>query len=1362
MTKGRTLRRIRKPSKKTYLLKGGQQALDYRNIQDLYVSQMEAKKELYNTIQKEGVTAYNYETSKKNNTSLTDIQNIVNFINTFRDTKNTEYNEIVNDIKNMIDKYGLEYKSYFIPSIQLLKESINDIDNLINYVLSIQTDFKNQIVHIHLISQRLGLLNSAKDSTNVINKQFESVKDSIEKIKTILVKEEEQKKTEKQAKNNRKAAKVGELAESVNTVKEFTNDPSTQFNPNSNPFVEGCPLGTVLGEDGKCNYYNDTILVKSIPRETKLINSDINSEWVIWFNNITPSSVNVPGNLNDPFVFERKPLQYLMRLRNDDIKYFTEKDDVYFNVKYIVTEQNGSLYKDPNGYYIFVKDIVEQSLNIPGFSKYYINSDNIPQAIQITDIPEEQKPILRNNLLQEKYFKALHDIDQILYGIKFIEVNKDETYNTIIPFYPNYSDYDLSGVDYMKLSNNRIDTIIYRYKGQFEKNLQDFNTPQLQVKPAQVLAPSPALRFFGGQIIPPSLLMAPEPIVVPAPVPEPVVAPAAAAAAVPLVFNSLSLDPHAYNAITNIYVNKYLQMSIDKYYNPFVFPQFFLNLGDYFIIHNIGNRPIIFNISGDSEEKRVVVYPNQLCCFVFTDYSNTLRYGFLFLDRYISYQTKSSKAAKYKDTYVFVENNQPLFDTEQNLISIPNFNPDTKIYYEYDDIFETTPKQISEIINIPILEYSISKKFYNYSSPFITLTTIGVTYVFCDSTGNPLLDILGYFIPVPSPIHYNNTKYIWYALEKVKEVTPLNNYDGVISIDELYNNKQFQSDYSTSVNAISIYINSQGLPLLANRESYLGVPPTAKTEVKQVQLYLPENFKITVIDGDASNLQIKTQMLVGLLKVYTQNTQVLETYYKDISGNMNNISSLKDELINTVNQIQISRDITDLNTNEVKAKQLYAQVLQTKANLEKYNGDILKRNIYNQEVNKVREIRNNDMANISLKIQTIKDDNLALIQFIATLTDNVNNNNNLDANSKTNILSKLNKSKLDINTIEQSEKTLEQSFKYVKNLIANSDTIENVNAQTQNVNVLLKSTESLERNVSTIAQTLKDLSVEITSNEANIKKEQVITLVNIIAENRMNVDKNTSYLESLPNDNQEINQQKEIIQNSIKVIDDIATNVANEQKVIVTFTPEIVDEQLIRYTNYLNNSIKNETQNITNAMTVIQNLQASASTTELVNYKTQLLEKINDYTKKHNSIGALLNNISSRITDEQKQRFEVELLENFNIVQDIENNINTLNTNMDVTNAINRIAEIDVLDSKIQYDIQVIELNTQNVPVPAAAIEETIVETSAPPPVDTLEQPLEQPVVQQPLEQKGGRNKKWQTRKQKRRKANTNTLVVAK
>ena len=1381
MTKGRTLRRIRKPSKKTYLSKGGQQALDYRDIQDAYVAQIADKKELYNTIQLEAASAYNYETSKKNSSSLTEVQNILSFITGFYDMKNTEYNEVIDNVKKMIDKYGLEYKSYFIPSIKLLKESINDIYNLIIYATRIQTDFTAGIVHLHLINQRFELLNNAKDYTNEINKQFVKVTDSIKKIEAILIKEESQKKAEREGVVLRTEVKKTELTPSIGIVKR---DYPVNFTPNSNPFIEGCPLGTVLGEDGQCRYYNENTLIESVPRQTNLINTET-SDWVVWFNSITPSSVN------DPIIFQRKPLQYLLPLRLEDVKYFTEKDDPYFNVKYVVTEQNGAPYRDPNGYYIFINDIFEQPLNIPGFSKYYVDSNKLPQAVQIIDIAEEKKPIFRNNLEEDKYFKALHDIDQILYGIKFVETDKDGNLpnGKIISFYPNYNDCEQSNLDYTKVSSNNIDSITYRYKGQFEKNLENINEPQLksvtapspstvnlsEAQPPSVgLSPSPApamQNLIGGQL---SNMFAPEPATVPSPatvlplVPAPATelayAPSPQPIQPPLVFDTLTLDPNAYNAITNMYVNKYLQMSVIKYYNPFVFPQFFLNEGDYFIIHNIGEEPIVFNLSANSEQKRIVVYPNQLCCFVFSNYSTTLRYGCLFLDRYIATQTKSSKATKYKNTYIFVENNKPLFDTEHNLIPVPNFNEITKTYYEYDDIFETTPKQISEIVNVPVLDFDISKKFSNYSSPYVTLTTIGVTYIFCDASGNPLLDILGYFIPVPSPLHYNNSKYLWYALEKVKEVTLLNNYDGVVGIDEDYTNKQFNSSYSTTINNYSIYINSQGFPLLANRESYLGVPPDSpvKTEVKQVQVFLPQNFKIALINEKVSNLQIKTQMLVGLLKVYAQNTQVLENYYTDISGNMNNLSSLRDQLNNAVNEIQISVDLETLNTKEAEAKELYEEVLKTKKNLEKYSSDRIQLNVYNQEVNKIRETRNNDMTNISIKIQNIKDNSKNLKQLAITLIDKVNSNNNLVANAKIPLLNKLNKSSLDITTVEQSEKTLEQTFEFVKNSIDSSDTIEKINKQAPNINILLKSSETLEKNVTSVAETLNNVSIEISSTEINVKKEKLVELVNTIATNKTTVNQNTAYLESLPTDNVKINEQKQIIQNSMKVVNDIATTVENDQKVVATFTPEIVDEQLIRYNNYVDTSIKNEMKNIEAAVTTIQGLQATASTTQLVELKTRLLQKINDFKEKHTSIETLLNNISSRITDEQKQSFEVELLTNYNTVTDIENSIDTLTTDVNVNAAISNVADIDALNDTIQYNIQTLELNTLAAPAPAGVGEtgvgETVIENEAspnteepattplePPATTPLEPPATTPTLQ------GGKKKRWPTRKNKRK-----------
>jgi hypothetical protein len=235
----------------------------------------------------------------------------------------------------------------------------------------------------------------------------------------------------------------------------------------------------------------------------------------------------------------------------------------------------------------------------------------------------------------------------------------------------------------------------------------------------------------------------------------------------------------------------------------------------------------------------------------------------------------------------------------------------------------------------------------------------------------------------------------------------------------------------------------------------------------------------------------------------------------------------------------------------------------------------------------------------------------------------------------------------------------------------------------------------------------------------------------------------------------------------MKVVNDIATTVENDQKVVATFTPEIVDEQLIRYNNYVDTSIKNEMKNIEAAVTTIQGLQATASTTQLVELKTRLLQKINDFKEKHTSIETLLNNISSRITDEQKQSFEVELLNNYNTVIDIENSIDTLTTDVNVNAAISNVADIDALNDTIQYNIQTLELNTLAAPAPAGVgetgvgetgVEETVIENEASPNTEeAATTPLEPPVTT-PLEPpattptlQGGKKKRWPTRKNKRK-----------
>jgi hypothetical protein len=288
-------------------------------------------------------------------------------------------------------------------------------------------------------------------------------------------------------------------------------------------------------------------------------------------------------------------------------------------------------------------------------------------------------------------------------------------------------------------------------------------------------------------------------------------------------------------------------------------------------------------------------------------------------------------------------------------------------------MFETTPKQISEIVNITVPEEEVSYELYSYTSSYVTLCAVANIFVYCNANGNPLLDVLGYFIPVPSPIHFDTKNYVYYLLEKQKSVKILSDYVGVISIDKNYDYSiQFKSNYFTSVNTIKVYINSAGLPLLANHFAYLGLPDVSEATEKQTQLFLPEQFKIVRIDTNVSKKLIQSKMLIGLLKIYTQNTQLLETNYKDISGNINNFKDLKSQLFNILNNIEVNKSFDNLDNYEIEAKDIYKKILETNQNLEKYVSEQKQLSIYNKEIDKIKSSRKAELELARSKLDKIK------------------------------------------------------------------------------------------------------------------------------------------------------------------------------------------------------------------------------------------------------------------------------------------------------------------------------------------------------------------------------------------------------
>jgi hypothetical protein len=218
--KSKTLRRNRAYSKRTYLKKGGKlnEPLDYKIIQDAYTANLEAKKELYNSIQSTGSHIYDIETSNKNMAQVETMNEIISFIKTFNDSLKTTYNNKEEDIQNNLEKYGIEYTNYFIPVLKELNTIINVSEENLLFAENIQQQFVNKKVLIHLIKNRGELINLANNKTNTINLQFQNTLKKLDSIFDILIKESKQKDLEKQAKIQELTVKKTQLTSAISYV----------------------------------------------------------------------------------------------------------------------------------------------------------------------------------------------------------------------------------------------------------------------------------------------------------------------------------------------------------------------------------------------------------------------------------------------------------------------------------------------------------------------------------------------------------------------------------------------------------------------------------------------------------------------------------------------------------------------------------------------------------------------------------------------------------------------------------------------------------------------------------------------------------------------------------------------------------------------------------------------------------------------------------------------------------------------------------------------------------------------------------------------------------------------------------------
>ena len=1282
MTRGKTLRYNKKPSKKTYFSKGGAPPQDYNVLQNTYAANIEAKKTLFDSVQKEGSHLYDYETGIKNTESLPYTSSIPVFVQNFITLIETAFSDKQQAIQTALTKYGEEYTSYFVLILVEIQNIINEATGILKFVSAVNQEFEAKQVHIHLIESRIALLESKKLYLNTINGSFLEAMKRVDSILHILQNESTTKQQIQQSNLAELEAKKTEFEASISLVNRLP--PDGFVSQAETPFLQGCPLGTVL-ETNMCKYYNNTDLIESVPVQPKLLNTET-SPWLVWFNAINQQSVGIPT------VFKRKPLQYLMAL--------TPEDSKVFNVSYIVSEQNGVPYKDSNGFYKFVK-MVASGLNLPGFANYYLDYDGLPQAVQIIS---EISPQIRTNESFSKYICELNDIQQIQSGIQYAMTNNDgtqiyvDTSSNYIPFFPQYDSYTLSNNIYTKLSNNTVDKYEYTLVKKFDVDITSSYT------------------------------------------------------LVTTVFDTIMLDPFTYNVIPTIHLNKYTEIQTTSQYYPFILPIFLVKEGDYFMFSNTGSYPILFNLSIDTIERRVILYPKQICCFIYSITSKQLQYGFLFLDVFFSTQEKTSTVAKIQplDTYVFVNQKalydisntyimqtiEPILDSEQNVIAVPNFNESTSTYYEFDDVFETNPIQVTIIppqikvvdsITYDSSKYSVttvSKEFVSYTSPYVCLTDTGNLFLFCDSLGNPTIDIFGYVIPVPSPIHYVNNTYVWYCLDVVKQVSILS-YSGLFTIDDTYDfTTQLTSPYSTTLDTVEVYVNSQGYPILASSNAFINVPssPSSSPFLPQsggqlaiqptnihTQLYLPQDFTVVLVNLTTVEYQIRSQILLAKLKVYTQNTEKLITNYTDLSGNMNNLKDLYGKLLNILNKIQLNSDILALDSYTSDATNIYNEILDSKKNLDIYNENHQLQTINEAELNSVKNTLNNEIHTIqtlSVSIQTNLDN---ANEQLETLNDRVLSN--------------------DYTSLSKTFEKAKSSLEIVKSNIEASADVQYVSEQMNLTKLLLTSFLTIQKNSNALLQSITQRKADINATLLDTKKADLQSLTKAIMNEKDTIDMVGEQLQTYSKSKDTLPFITNI-QSSLTSIQTMYNSVKADISSNVVQTAEMIDVQTATYISYIA-SINQEKDTIQKNTQQLTTLLTNISSQEVVSEKNILLASIQQFEEVHDTINILLNTLI--LTDEQKQSYETEVLGNYNQVEEMKNSVSEMTDIPTIKMSESRLTELTTLQNTTLNDLQTIELDQQR------------------------EEPFIGP---QPFE---GGYYLWETRKKKKKsKRSTNKLVVRK
>jgi len=1130
--KKKTLRNNKKPSKKTYLQKAGQispspsippinDEYEKEIIYTEYNKYLEDKNDLYDSILKEGDDIYVSQKSQKTETYLVNIKNIVDSITSLVSSIDTKVDELTKKISNASSSYGNQYTQRFFMVLHERDILIEKLKEQKMFLEKMFHSFKNNEIYIHLLDVYIHIINNSQKTQSYLETELNKTNDKIEKLIESI--KEDYDTTEKQ----RKAESIQienervRLQDSIANIKRI---PPPNFSPKPDSvYIPGCPYGTVLESD-QCVYYDASKnVIEKVDVQKELVNSS--SDFIVWFKDNNTSV--------EPIIFKKKPVAHIKQLNDSDQK--------VFNAKYVLCDENGNLKEDKYGSYTFISskdccwndsipELKKMDSPSNNFKEYYIDYDGAPQAIEY--MKDGSGNILTNDTIrqveeQELYVAVCIEEDQIVLGIQYIEVNKDgniiyDDDKHCIPFFPDYLGFTKNKDVFTKDSYNGVDKIKY-------KVLKTFDTSINTMLDTTIITGKKLFNINDISTIRPTL-------------------------------------------INKTYLNSYVEFNLSKIYKPFILPFALQNEGDIILVHNSSDSiPIIFNISKDDTEKRVVVYPKQYYVFVFSTTSPLLHYGFIHLPIHSSFNTESRYAAILNGIYIFVNNDTtPILDSENLLIKVPNIDIKTKkpTYYNFDDVFLSNPLKITVLPNPVVYNkpiFSLQKNQYRSEN----VCKINNMYVFCDNKSEPNLDIFSYPVPVPYTLEESGGKYLW----DTNIVNVLKPYDGILTLDPSYkiNNKsQSGGDASIDQNTLTKYLDILN-PKLQTIQTFIDKYGNTNPELNNfAELYLQLN---TIVQGLP-----KEQNSIDLEKQFNEGNEIFKKAM-ETQSKMNSLEKQKsdnDTLQKTLASLKLV-----YSTN-------LAELLQYETNIQtKYNN-------LNDEITHLDENINSttlksDLNEIHKMFEASKNARVLLVD--PNSTDTVNPDQIKGEESKIEILIQTNKS------IESIEDALEISIQKEKS-----------------------------KYDATLLNTDKKLKDDIRS-EIMAKSAELDTLIGR-KDNVINSQK-TSILNNQQSET--FNDYKKQIDLSITNIQNLIENARKTPNIIQT--KEDIKKQLDTFKlNFT--SIQNEKKTISTNINKIENLFSELYSNNLISKKNIIDDKIKKILFSKKQIEEILNRLNRTTPDE--------------------------------------------------------------------------------------------------------------------------------